>query len=184
MPRLPEVLDREALSEEQREVYDYIVKTRGRVGLPYSVFLNHPELCNLKLAVGTYVRFNTSLPHDILELAICTAAREMDCRFEWAAHAAAAQRAGVSPEVVDIIAYKKQLDGLPEEQALPIRFARQTLRQHRVDDATYGAALERYGTRGVIELTAAIGYYIMSACWMNVLEIEPPADRPQLPRLA
>ena len=31
------------------------------------------------------------------------------------------------------------------------------------------------------KLTMTVGYYAMSACWMNVMEIEPPADRPQLP---
>jgi 4-carboxymuconolactone decarboxylase len=60
-------------------------------------------------------------------------------------------------------------------------FARQLLQEHRVSDATYAAALERYGKRGMMELGAAVGYYVMSACWMNLLEIEPPGDRPQLP---
>jgi 4-carboxymuconolactone decarboxylase len=181
MPRQPEVLDRELLQEDERGVFDYIVETRGRVGLPYSVFLNHPQLCNLKLAVGTYVRFKTSLPRNVSELAICTAAREMDCRFEWAAHAGAASRAGVTAEAIDAIAYRRDLDGLSGEEALPVRFTRQLLREHRIDDATFAAALAAYGQRGVLELAATAGYYIMSACWMNALQIEPPPDRPQLP---
>lgn len=181
MPRLPEITDREALTEQDREVFDYIIKSRGRVGLPYSVFLHHPHAAHLKLQVGHFVRFDTSLPHNISELAICTAAREMDCKFEWAAHAAAAPRAGVSDQAVDVIAHRKPLEGLSDEEALPIEFTRQLLQKHRVNDATYAKALENFGERGVIELTMTAGYYIMSACWMNVMEIEPPADRPQLP---
>lgn len=183
MARLPEVLDRNALPENEREFFDLVKESRGEVRLPYSVFLNHPELAYRKLHVGSYVRFNSSLPRNVSELAICTAAREFDCRFEWAAHAAAAPRAGASEAAMDVIAYRKPLDGLDDEEALPIRFTRQLLREHRVDDATYAAALKRFGERGVIELTATVGYYIMSACWMNALEIEPPPDRPQLPKL-
>ena len=183
MARLPEITSRDELPEAERGIFDYIEKTRGRVGLPYSLFLHHPELAYRKLHIGSYVRFESSLPHNVGELAICTAAREFDCKFEWAAHAGAAPRAGVSTEALDAIAYKRELDGLPDEEALPIRFARELLRNHRVADGTYAAALERYGKRGVLELGAAVGYYVMSACWMNLIEIEPPADRPQLPAL-
>jgi 4-carboxymuconolactone decarboxylase len=184
MARLPEIRSRDELPEAERGIYDYIEQSRGRVGLPYSLFLHVPELAYRKLHVGSYVRFDSSLPHAVAELAICTAAREFDCRFEWAAHAGAAPKAGVSDQALDAIAHKRDVDTLTADEALPITFARQLLREHRVADETYAEALERYGTRGVMELAATVGYYVMSACWMNLLEIEPPADRPQLPALA
>ncbi len=132
MARLPEIKSRDELPEESREIFDYIEKTRGGVHLPYSVFLHLPELAYRKLHVGSYVRFETTLPRNVSELAICTAAREFDCRFEWAAHAGAASRVGVSAEAVDVIAYKRELDGLSDEEALPVRFTRELLRDHRV----------------------------------------------------
>ena len=95
------------------------------------------------------------------------------------AHAA---RAGVSAEAMDAIAYKRDLDGLSDEEALPVRFARSCCSDHRVSDETYAAATQRYGQRGVIELAGTAGYYVMSACWMNLMEIDPPEDRPQLPQ--
>ena len=183
MARLPEIQSRDELPEAERQIYDYIEKTRGGVHLPYSLFLHHPELAYRKLHVGSFVRFESSLPRNIAELAICTAAREFDCRFEWAMHAGGAARVGVSAEAIDVIANNRDLDGLTDEEALPIDFARQLLRGHRVDQQTYDAALQTYGTRGVMELSAAVGYYVMSACWMNLMEIDPPADRPQLPQL-
>jgi len=181
MPRLPEITSRDQLPEDERHVWDYVEKSRGRVGLPYSVFLHHPELALRKLEVGHFVRFDTSLARNVSELAICAAAREMDCRFEWAMHATAAERVGISEAAMRAIETRGDLAGLSEEEALPIRFARLLLRGHRVDDATYAEAVSKYGERGVLELTLTVGYYAMSACWMNVMEIEPPADRPQLP---
>src|SRR4029079_5635260 len=139
MTRLPEIRTRDELPEESREIFDYIEKTRGGVHLPYSVFLHLPELAYRKLHVGSYVRFETSLPRNVSELAICTAAREFDCRFEWAAHAGGAAREGISDATIDVIAFKRELDGLSDDEALPIRFARQLLRAHRVDDETYAA---------------------------------------------
>ena len=168
-------MSREDVAEEAREIFDYIEKTRGGVHLPYSVFLHHPELAYRKLHVGSYVRFETTLPRNVSELAICTAAREIDCRFEWAAHAGAASRVGVSAAAIDVIAYKRELDGLSDEEALPMRFARELLRDHRVSEETYAARHKRYGQRGVIELAGTVGYYVMSACWMNLMQIDPPA---------
>src|SRR4051812_49930299 len=106
MTRLPERTSREELREESREICDYTEQTRGGVHLPYSIFLHHPELAYRKLHVGSYVRFETSLPRNVQELAICTAAREFDCEFEWAMHAGAAQRVGISEAAMDVIANK------------------------------------------------------------------------------
>src|SRR5690349_11058024 len=133
MARLPEITDRNQLPEAEREAFDFVAQSRGQIGLPYSIFLNHPELARRKLHVGSFVRFESSLPRNVSELAICTAAREFDCRFEWAAHAPAAQRTGVSDAAMDVIAYRKDVAGLDEAEALPIRFTRQLLGAHRVD---------------------------------------------------
>jgi 4-carboxymuconolactone decarboxylase len=124
MPRLPEITSRDDLPEGERHVWDYVEKSRGRIGLPYSVFMHHPELALRKLEVGHFVRFDTSLPRNVSELAICTAAREFDCRFEWAMHAPAAERAGISEAAMQAIAHRDDLDALSDEEALPIRLAR------------------------------------------------------------
>ena len=181
MSRMPEITRRAAVAEDGREIFDYIEKTRGRVGLPYSVFLHHPELAYRKLHVGSYVRFETTLPRNVSELTICTAAREIDCRFEWAAHAGAAAPEGISEGTIDVIAFKRDLDGLSDEEALPIRFARQLLQQHQVEADTFEQARRRFGDQGVIDLTATVGYYSLMACLLNALEVVPPSTAPQLP---
>src|SRR5215475_3617250 len=62
MARMAELTERDQLAESDREVFDYVIGSRGRMGLPYSVFMNHPQLAKLKLQVGHFVRFDTSLP--------------------------------------------------------------------------------------------------------------------------
>jgi 4-carboxymuconolactone decarboxylase len=181
MPRLPEVTDRNALPDDKQDAFDYLVKTRGAVRLPFSVILNNPEVCYRVAHVGSYIRFESSLPDNIRELAVLASAREFDVRFEWAAHARIASEAGISDATIDVIANKKELDGLSEEEALPIRFARELLRNHRASNETWSAAQSKYGDQGAIEIITTVGYYAMLGCLLNGLEIEPAADAPQLP---
>ena len=174
MLRVKEVTSREQVPEEEREFFDQVAALRGEIRLPYSVYLNHPPLAVRKLHLGSYVRFETSLPPGVSEVAICTAAREVDCDFEWYAHSRGATRAGVGEQTLEVIKSRSATMGLDATDALVINLTRQLLNRHRIDDETYGAAVETWGERGVIELVATIGYYVMSACWMNALQIEPP----------
>jgi 4-carboxymuconolactone decarboxylase len=181
MPRLPEVLDRNTLPEDKREIHDYLAKTRGAVRLPFSAFLNNPELTYRIAHVGSYIRFDGLLPDKTRELAILATAREVDARFEWAGHARLARELGISDATIDAIANRRAPEGLSEDEALPVRAAQQLIRDHKLSDADFDAARAKFGDAGVVELLGTIGYYSLMACVLNGLEIEPPADAPQLP---
>jgi len=181
MPRLPEVTDRNALPEDKREIHDYLAKTRGAVRPPFSIVLNNPELCYRVAHVGSFIRFEGSLPAKVRELAVLAAAREFDVRYEWAAHARMAGENGIGQDLIDVIGHKRPLDGLSLDDALPIEFARQVLREHRISDDLFAEAHKRYGNAGVVELLGTVGYYAMLGCLLNGLEIEPAADAIKLP---
>jgi 4-carboxymuconolactone decarboxylase len=172
--RLREIENRGQVPFEERELFDKVEELRGRVGLPYSVFLNHPPLAVLKLQLGSYVRFNSTVPKDIAEVVICTAARLYECEFELFAHTRAARNAGVDEASLNVILEQADSTELEEGYDLAITFTRQLLVQHRIEDSVYEAAVSKWGERSVLELIATIGYYVMSACWMNALEIQPP----------
>jgi len=181
MPRLPEVTDRDSLPEDKRFAFDYLAETRGGVRLPFSVILNHPEVCYRVAHVGSFARFESSLPREVIETATCVAAREFECNFEWAAHARMASENGVSEAVMEVITNQKGLDGLSDQEKLVVGFARQLLREHRVDDATWSAAVAHWGGNGALELTMTVGYYCMLACLLNVTQIPAPAGAITMP---
>ena len=181
MPRLPEVLSRDALPADQQDMFDYLTKTRGSVRVPFSLVLNSPEACRRISHLGTYVRFESSLPAAVTEIATLTVAREFDCAHEWAQHTGFARQAGVSEAAIDVIGSKRGLESLSEEEALPARYAREVLQHRRVSDATFAAARERFGDKGVVDLTATVGYYCLMACLLNALEVIPPPEATQLP---
>ena len=95
MPRLPEITNREAVPEDKREHFDYIQKTRGRVGGGMAMLMHSPEVAGRVAAVGTYVRFDSPLPRVVKELAALTASSEMHAEFERAVHANFASEQGV-----------------------------------------------------------------------------------------
>ena len=63
-------------------------------------------------------------------------------------------------------------------------YAIELLRDHHAGDATYKRILDAYGTAGIVELTALIGYYAMVALTLNAHEIGvPEGATPPLPAL-
>jgi 4-carboxymuconolactone decarboxylase len=62
------------------------------------------------------------------------------------------------------------LDDLTEDEALIIRFGRELLQAPRVGDETFLAVRERYGEKGLLELTAIMGVYMMNASILRVMD--------------
>lgn len=171
--RMPFVTNREQLPEAQRRNYDRIAESRERVGGPFGVLLNSPEVAGRTGHLGAYLRFEGELSGAVRELAILTTAREFDCAYEWAFHEPLARREGVSEETVAVVADQAPADGLPEVEARVVRYGRHLLREHRVPDALFRAVKDDFGVRGITELTATVGYYGMLACVLNAFEVLP-----------
>ena len=83
------------------------------------------------------------------------AAREREGAYVWAAQAAAARRAGVREEAIDLIRAKGDPATLPLEEREIVAYAQQLVRTNRVDQATFDALQKKYGTQWLVELTAA-----------------------------
>src|SRR5690348_7780399 len=86
MARLPEIKERERLPEAHREVHDYLVKTRGAVSGGFAVLLNSPDVAGRIAHVGSYIRFENTLPARVRELAALTASTEMGNSYEQSIH--------------------------------------------------------------------------------------------------
>ena len=157
MPRVPMITERAGLAAEHHAAFDAIAASRGAVRGPFAALMNVPELAERIAHVGTYVRYESSLPADLRELAIVAVATELDCAFEMAAHAAAAVEAGVADATIAQVEAQAPLAELAAEVALVVAYARELLRDNRVSQATFDAALGRFGVVGVTELTATLG---------------------------
>jgi GAF domain len=98
---------REDLDAEGQWAYDRLADPAGGTlrGLkgPGGIQLHSPELSRRSRPVNHYLRHEAGLGGRVRELAILTTARELDSRFEWAAHEPAALSEGISREIIGII---------------------------------------------------------------------------------
>jgi len=180
MARVPSVT-RALLPAEAQPIYDEIAESRGQVSGPFPVLLNSPQAAVLVARLGHYIRFETGLEPWVYELVVLTAARELDCRFQWGAHEPQAARAGLRPEVIAAIRDRTAPAGFGEQDALLVSYVHELLRQHRVSQGTFDALRTWLGTKGLTDLTTTVGYYSLLASALNAFEVEPNPGAPLLP---
>ena len=171
MPRLTPITSKSQVPAAAQPIVDGIVKSRGALQGPFSMFLHAPELAERVAHLGAYVRFEGHLDMRVRVLAAMTVAREYDALYVWGAQTGGARRQGVPESTITAIR-ERHTRGVPAEDAQVIEFTRRLLRDHRVDDATIGALRQRFGERGLIELTGSIGYYALLAMTVNACELE------------
>jgi len=179
MARIATIDKKEDLAPEDRKVYEAIAHSRGAVGGPWRALLYSPELAQRTMHLGSYVRFESTLDHKLVEFAALISARELDCKHEWAAHVNHAQKAGISMESIRAIYQKKGVETFSAEDAQIVSFVREMIHAHRVSEATFQAVYGRLGEKKMVELTATVGYYAMLACTLNTFDVftaTPPDD--------
>ena len=136
----------------------------------------------LKLTVEAFPRLSIVRETARLnELAIITAGRRWAAQIEWWVHARSAIEVGLPKSVVEHI--RALTPPVFDERAdyEVYEFSRELQTTGRVSEATYAAVMRRWGARGVVELTAVIGYYTMVAMTLNAHRIPVPEAHKPLP---
>ena len=179
MARIPLVEKKESLAPEHHGIYDAIAQSRGAVRGPFAALLHSPAIAERTAHLGSYIRFESQLDPKLIELAALASSRELECKHEWAAHVAHAAKAGISQETIRAIHQRKGPESFSFEDAQIVSCVQELLRSHRLSETTFQALYARLGERGLVELTATIGYYAMLACTLNafdVFSVTPPED--------
>jgi 4-carboxymuconolactone decarboxylase len=162
-------LTTEELTPPQKALMDLMVsgKIEGGTRGPLNVLLRSPDLGEGILRYGAYERFHAPLPAKLNELTALVTIRHWTSPFPWYAHHRAATQAGLSEAVINAIAEGKRPAGLaPDEQAV-YNFCAELLRTTQMSDATFNAARQQLGERGVVEIMGVIGYYQTVAMLLN-----------------
>jgi alkylhydroperoxidase family enzyme len=183
MPRVPLLLKKEQLPEEQHHEYDEIMGVLGNVGGPFGLLLYSPGLAEMVCKTGAQIRLKSELTMVERELALLTTLREKDASFEWGGHSRNARQAGMSEETIDVIKNDKDPSGLPEDERDVILFTRQLLRKNKVEDDIFNALQARHSTRWVLEIAATIGQYQYISAVNNAFDQEPREGAEVLPEI-
>lgn len=148
---------------------------------PFNVLLRSPEMGDLAQQFGAAVRFNSSVPRKLNEMAIIMTARYWTSQYEWQAHHRAALQAGLSPTIADAIAQGKRPTGMQKDEEAVYNFCSELLNTKQVSDATYNAARDAFGERGVVDLIGVMGWYHTVAMLLNTDRYPlPEGTQPEL----
>lgn len=158
------LLTREEMNEEQKELYDRfpsnLVKgllLTGNVSKGYE-------------ALGAALRY-TKLSARIREFAIIRIAYLSCCEYVLMQHRNLALEQGLSLEDMEAIAnnHGKYFD---DKMSVILQFVNECVEQVKVSAATYKETQKYLGDEEIAELTILIGHYMMTARFLETLEID------------
>jgi 4-carboxymuconolactone decarboxylase len=169
------------LTPEQKAMVEHLFAgERGGMNGPFNVLLRSPEMGDLAQKLGAQLRFHSTLSPKQRELAIIITARYWTAQYEWTAHRRLALQAGITPAIADAIAGGKRPTLEPDEEIV-YNFCNEILNTKQVSDATYKAAVDKLGERGVVDLTALVGYYQFVSMILNLDRYPlPDGAKPEL----
>jgi len=186
--RLP-FIRREQLTGEALRVYDAVVgkdasgKDRPIPSTgPVATSLYSPGVALPMNQLNQYLR-NTVVGPAIFQICTLIAAREFDEAYEWNSHEGGAKRANVDQKTIDAIKFNRPLEGVPEKDALVIRFGRAIFHDHKVSPELYAQVVQAFGQQGMFELTAIMGDYAMAAIMLRAVDQHVPNVTNELPAL-
>jgi 4-carboxymuconolactone decarboxylase len=122
----------------------------------------------------------TRIDGKVRELVRLVISREMDQEFEWTMHEPVALRQGLSPEIIDVIRYKRALNGVPDMEASIIQLGRDVFQEHRVSSETYARLSRHFGKKDLIEITQLMGGGMNSFILLFMFDVHLPYDRESL----
>jgi len=157
------------MTPEQKTMMEHLVSGERRgAGGPFNVLLRSPEMGDLAQQFGASMRFHSSLPRKLNEMAIIITARHWTAQYEWSAHRSAAAQAGLNESVIQAIAAGKRPGSMDADETIIYNFATELLNTKQVSDPVFKAVKDKFGERGVVDLIGVMGYYQFVSMLLNV----------------
>ena len=179
MPPIP----LEKMTAAQKKVAAEYKDLRGAdlAGPPWSVILRVPDLVVPSLQMRLHNQKNSALSPKLTEFAILIAARQWTNNYEWNAHSAAAERAGLSQTIISAVADGRRPEKMADDEELLYNFCTELLHNQSVSDPTYARMLAKFGEAGVVEAASLEGYYTYLSMIMNTARSPlAPGTKPAL----
>lgn len=181
MPRIAPITGKSDVPSKHHHVVDGVLEVFGQIRGPFSMMLHSPQLAEIVLPLVRFFRSDSIVEGKDRSLAILVGARARQGAYVWAAQVAAARRAGVREEAINVIRRQGDPSGLPEDERDIIRYAQQLMQTNRIDQASFAALQQRHSAQWLVELTVAANYYGMLSGIVSAFEVDAPPDGDKLP---
>ena len=136
---------------------------------PFTRLMYSPDLIMPIRVMGGYVRRGSAIGPALGELAILVTTREWSQDYAWKQHATSVREDKlIKPEIVDAIADGRRPTNMSPDEEIIYDFSTELHHNKSVSDATYARAKDRFGDKGVVDLTVVNGYYTMVSMVLNM----------------
>lgn len=170
----------ESLTPEQRPLGEAILKVSS-IGLagPYNPMLRSPKLGQLMYDLLFYLRWNSSLPNRLTEMAILMIGRQWTSNVEWYAHEPIAKKAGLDAGLIADLKANRRPAKMQADEAALYDFVSALFAHHQVPDDIFAMAKAVFSEQQIVDLTATAGTYVTIAALLAMAEEPvPPGKEP------
>jgi 4-carboxymuconolactone decarboxylase len=143
-------------------------------GRPLNIFgtlAHHPLLFRRYNAFGGALLFSQVLPARERELVILRVASRTGCGYEFHHHTRLGGEAGLSPDEIERSSQPGVGSWAPADGLL-VQMADELIDTNNVSDPTWAALAERWSEAQLIELVLLVGFYRMTAGFLNSVGVE------------
>jgi alkylhydroperoxidase family enzyme len=146
----------------------------GRVSAAvYRTFARHPKLYVPRQVLSEYIRTKSTLSPRVREMLILRIGWRCQSAYEWAAHAPAGRRAGLTNDQVRMLA-RSGYDGWSAADAAIVRAADELFDADTISDTTWKALDDQFDERQLLDVLITTGGYRMVSMVLNTFGV--PAE--------
>src|SRR5271154_7180382 len=147
---------------------------RGAPPAPMMAWLNSPEMARHATRLGEVLRFNTTFPAKLSEIAILVTARHWTARYEWWAHKRLALKGGMDPKIIDAIRDRRTPVFDDPKGKMIYEVSKSLHEGHGLSKSLYDDAVKLLSERGLVEIIGLCGYYTLVSMTLNTFEFDLP----------
>jgi 4-carboxymuconolactone decarboxylase len=169
-------LYREILSGPRGQGPRAVPLSSGAGGLagPFNAMLYAPSVGHALQELGAAIRFRTSLPPRIREMAILVVAQAWDSAYERAAHEPIAQEAGLTDPEIEALCTGDDPEFTDKQEQVAYSVTRALTGPRDLDDPHYTTAVTTLGQETLVELSTLVGYYATLALQLRIFRVPVP----------
>jgi alkylhydroperoxidase family enzyme len=146
----------------------------------YRTFARHPKLYVPRQVLSEYIRTRSTLSPRVREMLILRIGWRCRSAYEWAAHAPAGRRAGLTDDQIRMLA-RSGYDGWNTADAAIVRAADELFDEDTISDATWQALDAQFDERQLLDVLITTGGYRMVSMVLNTFGVPPEPNSEPFP---
>ena len=178
-PRIEPVVQAQA-TPEIRAMLDPSGSGRD-IAAVYRTFARHPKLYVPRQILSEYIRTKSTLTPRVREMLILRIGWRCQSAYEWAAHAPAGRRAGLTNDQIRMLA-RSGHEGWNAADAAIVRAADELFDDDTISDATWKALDDQFDERQLLDVLITTGGYRMVSMVLNTFGVPAEPNSEPFPR--